>query len=129
MPDKEVIVTKDAPAAIGPYSQAIRVQDFVFSAGQIAIDPATGKLVAGDVKTQTRQVLQNLAAVLKAAGSSISQVVKTTVFLADMQTYPEVNVVYGEFFTESPPARSAVQVTALPLGALVEIEAIAIRKL
>ena len=129
MPDKEVIATKDAPAAIGPYSQAIRVQDFVFTAGQIAIDPATGKLVAGDVKTQTRQVLQNLAAVLKAAGSSISQVVKTTVFLEDIQTYPEVNAVYGEFFTESPPARSAVQVTALPLGALVEIEAIAIRKL
>ena len=129
MPDREVITTKDAPAAIGPYSQAIRVQDFVFTAGQIAIDPATGKLVAGDVKTQTRQVLQNLAAVLKAAGSSISQVVKTTVFLADIQTYPEVNAVYGEFFTESPPARSAVQVAALPLGALVEIEAIAIRKL
>ena len=128
MPSKEVITTKDAPAAIGPYSQAIGVQDFVFSAGQIAIDPATGKLVAGDVKTQTRQVLQNLAAVLEAAGSSISRVVKTTVFLADMQTYPEVNAVYGEFFTESPPARSAVQVAALPLGALVEIEAIAIRK-
>ena len=129
MPNKEVITTKDAPAAIGPYSQAIRVQDFVFTAGQIAIDPATGKLVAGDVKTQTRQVLQNLAAVLKAAGSSMSQVVKTTVFLADIQAYPEVNAVYGEFFTESPPARSAVQVAALPLGAAVEIEAIAIRKL
>ena len=129
MPDREVIRTKDAPAAIGPYSQAIRVQNFVFTAGQIAIDPATGKLVAGDVKTQTRQVLQNLAAVLKAAGSSMSQVVKTTVFLADIQAYPEVNAVYGEFFTESPPARSAVQVAALPLGAAVEIEAIAIRKL
>lgn len=129
MPSKEVIATKDAPAAIGPYSQAIRVQDFVFTAGQIAIDPATGKLVSGDVKTQTRQVLQNLAAVLKAADSSISHVVKTTVFLADIQTYPEVNAIYGEFFTESPPARSAVQVAALPLGALVEIEAIAIRKL
>jgi len=129
MPEKEVVATKDAPAAIGPYSQAIRAQGFVFTAGQIAIDPATGKLVAGDVKTQTRQALQNLSAVLEAAGSSIAQVVKTTVFLADIRTYPEVNAVYGEFFTESPPARSAVQVAALPLGASVEIEAIAVHKL
>ena len=129
MPEKEVIATKDAPAAIGPYSQAIRVQGFVFTAGQIAIDPATGKLVAGDFKTQTRKALNTLSAVLVAGGSTISQVVKTTVFLADIRTYPEVNAVYGEFFTESPPARSAVQVAALPLGASVEIEAIAVRKL
>ncbi len=128
MPQKEVIATDGAPAAIGPYSQAIRVQDLVFTAGQIAIDPATGKLVMGGVKAQARQVLRNLSAVLDAAGSSIAHVVKTTVFLTDIRTYSEVNAIYGEFFTESPPARSAVQVVALPLGASVEIEAVAVRK-
>ena len=128
MSDREVISTKDAPAAVGPYSQAIRIQNLVFTAGQIAIDPATGKLVPGDVKAQTRQVLRNLSAVLEAAGSSIADVVKATVFLADIRSYPDVNAIYSEFFTESPPARSAVQVAALPLGASVEIEAIAVRK-
>lgn len=128
VPQKEVIATDGAPAAIGPYSQAIRVQDLVFTAGQIAIDPATGKLVVGGVKAQARQVLRNLSAVLDAAGSSIAHVVKTTVFLTDIRTYSEVNAIYGEFFTESPPARSAVQVAALPLGASVEIEAVAVRK-
>ena len=126
MPKKEVIATRKAPAAVGPYSQAIRVQDLVFTAGQIALDPSTGKLVPGDVKAQTRQVLRNLSAVLEAAGSSIAQVVKTTVFLADMRSYGDVNAVYGEFFTDNPPARSAVQVAALPLGASVEIEAVAV---
>lgn len=128
MPQREVIATEGAPAAVGPYSQAIRVQDFVFTAGQIGIDPATGKLVPGGVKAQARQVLQNLSAVLEAADSSIAQVVKATVFLTDIRAYAEVNAVYAEFFTESPPARSAVQVAALPLGASVEIEAIAIRE-
>jgi len=126
MPKKEVIATRKAPAAVGPYAQAIRVQDLVFTAGQIALDPSTGKLVPGDVKAQTRQVLRNLSAVLEAAGSSIAQVVKTTVFLADMRSYGDVNAVYGEFFTDNPPARSAVQVAALPLGASVEIEAVAV---
>ena len=126
MPKKEVIATRKAPAAVGPYSQAIRVQDLVFTAGQIGLDPSTGKLVPGDVKAQTRQVLRNLSAVLEAAGSSIAQVVKTTVFLADMRSYGDVNAVYGEFFTDNPPARSAVQVAALPLGASVEIEAVAV---
>ena len=128
MPNKEVIATENAPAAIGPYSQGIRLQDLVFTAGQIAIDPSTGKLVSGGVKAQTRQVLKNLSAILEAAGSSLDHVLKTTVFLTDIRTYSDVNAVYAEFFTGDCPARSAIQVAALPLGASVEIEAIAARR-
>ena len=123
---REVIVTKEAPAAVGPYSQAIRVGDLVFTAGQLAIDPATGKLVEGGIEEQTRQVLRNISAVLEAAGSSLDRVAKTTVFLKDMGDFKALNQVYGEFFASEPPARSTVEVSDLALGALVEIDAIAI---
>ena len=123
---REVIATKKAPAAVGPYSQAIRVGDFVFTAGQLALDPATGKLVEGAIEEQIRQVLRNIAAVLEAAGSSLDKVVKTTVFLQDMGDFKAMNGVYGGFFSNEPPGRSTVEVANLPLGALVEIDAIAI---
>jgi len=121
---REIVSTDKAPAAVGPYSQAVRVGDLVFTAGQVALDPATGKLVEGGIEEQTRQVLQNLAAVLEAAGSSLDRVVKTTVFLKDMGDFAAMNAVYAEFFPTDPPARSTVEVSALALGALVEIEAI-----
>lgn len=119
--------TDRAPAAVGPYSQAIIHGELVFTAGQIPLDPATGELVNGDVRAQTRQVLRNLEAVLNAAGSSLDRVLKTTVFLADMNDFAAVNEVYAEFFPDVPPARSAVQVAALPKTARVEIEAVAAR--
>ncbi len=124
--ERQVVHTDRAPAAVGPYSQAIRVDHTVFTAGQVGIDPQTGQLVEGGIAAQTRQALQNLAAVLEAAGTSLANVVKTTVFLADMGDFAEMNRVYAEFFAEAPPARSTVQVAGLPLGALVEIEAIAL---
>ena len=123
---KEIIHSDDAPAAVGPYSQAVKIGNLVYSAGQVALDPATMKIVEGGVEAQTEQVLQNLQAVLAAAGSSLGQVIKTTVFLADMNDYKTVNGIYAQYFTENPPARSAVQVAALPLGALVEIEVVAL---
>ena len=123
---RQVVATDRAPAAVGPYSQAIRVDHTVFTAGQIGLDPQTGQLVEGGIEAQTRQALQNLAAVLEAAGSSLENVVKTTVFLANMDDFAEMNRVYAEFFPEAPPARSTVEVSRLPLGALVEIEAIAL---
>ncbi len=123
---REVIATEKAPAAVGPYSQAIRVGDFVFTAGQLAIDPATGKLAEGGIEEQTRQVLRNIAAVLEAAGSSLDKVVKTTVFLKDMSDFKAMNQVYGEFFAGEPPARLTVEVADLALGALLEIDAIAV---
>ena len=126
MMQKQVVATNNAPAAVGPYSQAIQTGTFVFVAGQLGLDPATKKFVGGDAAAQTRQALENLRAVLEAAGSSLSQVVKTTVFLADMGDFGAMNAVYAEFFKESPPARSTVQAGALPLGGLVEIEAIAL---
>lgn len=128
MADRTRIATSDAPAAIGPYSQAIVNGDLVFCSGQIALDPAGGTLIEGDVRAQTRQALENLSAVLGAAGASTASVVKTTVFLVSMDDYAAVNEVYGEFFSGEPPARSAVAVAALPRGARVEIEAIAVRQ-
>jgi len=125
--ERKIVSTEKAPKAVGPYSQAVRAGDLIFAAGQAAIDPATGKLVEGDVAAQTRQVLNNLSAVLKAAGSSLAQVVKTTVFLTDMGDFAAMNRIYAEFFPTDPPARSTVEVAELPLGALVEIEAVAIR--
>lgn len=119
------ISTKNAPAAIGPYSQAIKVGNLIYISGQIPIDPATGALVAGGIKEQTRQSLLNVQAILKEAGLSMSSVVKTTVFMADMNDFADMNAVYAEFFTEPYPARSAVAVKALPKGALVEIEVVA----
>ena len=122
---KKVISTSTAPAAIGPYSQAIQVGNLVFASGQIPIDPATGSFVEGDVKEQARQSLTNVKAILEEAGLTLDNVVKTTVFLADMNDFADVNAVYAEFFAEPYPARSAVAVKTLPKGALVEIEVIA----
>ena len=124
--ERQVIHTDKAPKAIGPYSQAIRVGDFVFCAGQAGLDPATGNLVSGGIEVETRRVLQNLAAVLEAAGTSFSRVVKTTVFLLDMNEFAKMNAVYAEFFPTNPPARSTVQVARLPKDARVEIEVIAL---
>ncbi len=124
---RTVISTELAPKAIGPYSQGIRVGDFVYTAGQAAVDPAVGKLIDGDISAQTRRTLQNISAVLDAAGTAMSKVVKTTVFLTDMANFKAMNEVYAEFFPEHPPARSTVAVAGLPLGALVEIECIALR--
>ncbi len=125
---RDVIRTAGAPQAIGPYSQAIGVDQFVFVSGQIPLDPATGELVAGDISVQMRRVLQNVQAILEAAGSSLAQVIKTTVFLTDIGDFAAMNTVYAEFFAQDPPARSAVQVAALPRGAAVEIEVVALRQ-
>jgi 2-iminobutanoate/2-iminopropanoate deaminase len=122
---KKVISTTKAPAAIGPYSQAIRVGNLVYTSGQIPIDPATGEFAEGGIKEQTRQSLLNLKAILEEAGLTMSDVVKTTVFMADMNDFAAMNAVYAEFFAEPYPARSAVAVKTLPKGALVEIEAVA----
>ena len=121
----KAISTKKAPAAIGPYSQAIQVGNLIYASGQIPIDPTTGAFVEGGIKEQTRQSLTNVKAILEEAGLSMGDVVKTTVFLADINDFADMNSVYAEFFTEPYPARSAVAVKALPKGALVEIEVIA----
>lgn len=126
MATRDQVSTSQAPAAIGPYSQAIVTGEYVFCSGQIALDPQSGQLVEGDVRAQARRVLENLSAVLNAANSSLAQVVKTTVFLVSMDDYAAVNEVYGEFFSGVAPARSAVAVAGLPRGARVEIEAIAL---
>lgn len=125
---KQIIETKNAPQAIGPYSQAIKAAGLVFASGQIPIDPSTGEFVTGGVGEQTEQVLKNLSAVLEAAGTGLGNVIKTTVFLADMKDFVAMNEVYGQFFTVDPPARATVQAAGLPRGALVEIEAIALAK-
>ena len=122
----KVISTTKAPAAIGPYSQAIKVGNLVYTSGQIPIDPATGVFVEGGIKEQTRQSLTNIKAILAEAGLTLSNVVKTTVFLADMNDFADMNAVYAEFFTKPYPARSAVAVKTLPKGALVKIEVVAI---
>lgn len=126
MAKRQSVQTEKAPKAIGPYSQAIRTDSLVFCSGQLGLDPATGKLVEGGIEEQTRQALANVQAVLNGADSSVAQVVKTTIFLVDMADFPQVNAIYGEVFAGEPPARSTVQVAALPLGGLVEIEAIAL---
>lgn len=124
---KQTVRTENAPAPIGPYSQGIVAEGkFLFAAGQVGIDPATGQLVQGDVKSQTRQVLENLKGVLSAAGSGLSDVVKTTVFLKSLDDFAAMNEVYAEYFKESPPARSTVEVARLPRDANVEIELIAL---
>jgi 2-iminobutanoate/2-iminopropanoate deaminase len=120
----KIIQTNQAPAAIGPYSQGVVANGFLYTAGQIALDPATGQVIAGDVRAQTERVMANLAAVLSAAGASWSDVVKTTVFLHDMNDFPTVNEVYGRIIGDARPARSTVQVSALPRAVLVEIEAV-----
>ena len=120
-----IILTKNAPDAIGPYSQAIVTpQGFVFTSGQIPIDPSTGNIVAGDIKVQTARVMENIKAILAASGSGMDRVVKTTVFLADMGEFAAMNEVYGSYFRSNPPARSTVQVSRLPKDVRIEIEAI-----
>ena len=126
MTEKTIISTENAPEAIGPYSQAIRANGFIFAAGQTGLDPATMELVAGGVEAQARQVLTNLQHVLEAAGTSLDRVVKTPVFLTDMANFAAMNAVYKEFFPANPPARSTVAVAGLPKGGLVEIEAVAL---
>lgn len=123
---KEAINTAKAPAAIGPYSQAIKTGPLVFTSGQIPIDPATGEIVPGDVTAQTEQVLKNLAEVLAAAGTSLDNIVKTTLFIKDMNNFTAINEVYARFFKEVPPARSTVEVARLPKDVLIEIEAVAL---
>lgn len=123
---KDSIQTDRAPQAIGPYSQAIKAGGFIFCSGQIPTNPATGQFVQGGIAEQTEQVLKNLSAVLEAAGSSLDRVVKTTVFLADIAEFAQMNEVYGKFFAETPPARATVEAARLPRDARVEIEAIAI---
>ncbi len=117
---RQIIQTDNAPGAVGPYSQGTRTDQIVFTAGQIPLDPATGKIVAGDIQDQTRQSLKNLQAVLEAGGAGLDSVMKTTVFLQDMGEFKLMNEIYAEFFPDNPPARSAVEVAALPLGARVE---------
>jgi len=124
----QVIATDDAPKAIGPYSQAIVSGDLVFTSGQIPLDPKTQEMVKGDIRAQAERVMENLRGVLEAASASFAQVVKTTIFLADLADFAVVNEVYGKRFSGSPPARSTVQVAALPKGARVEIEMIAVRR-
>ncbi len=123
---KRIIVTKDAPQAIGPYSQAVAASGFIFVSGQIPLEPQTGEIIGGDVREQTEQVMRNLDAVLQAAGTSLDLVVKTTVFLTDMNDFAAMNEVYGRYFEVEPPARATVQAARLPRDARVEIEAIAI---
>ena len=123
---REVVATKDAPQAIGPYSQAIKAGGFVFVSGQIPIDPATGNVINGDVSAQTERVMQNLSAILRAAGSSLDRVVKTTVFLKSMSEFAAMNEVYGRYWKSAPPARATVEVARLPKDVLVEIDVIAL---
>src|SRR5579862_2410839 len=121
MADRERITTNEAPGAIGPYSQAIATGDLLFASGQVALDPASGQLTGEDIRDQTRRALENLSAVLQAGGSSLANVVKTTVYLTSMSNFAAMNEIYGGFFTDTPPARTTVAVAALPRDALVEI--------
>jgi len=123
---REVVSTKDAPQAIGPYSQAIKANGFIFTSGQIAIDPSTQQVVTGDVAAQTERVLRNLSEILEAAGSGLGKVLRSTVFLKDMNDFAAMNQVYGKYFTSAPPARSTVEVARLPREVLVEIDVIAL---
>jgi 2-iminobutanoate/2-iminopropanoate deaminase len=124
--ERIIVSTDRAPAAVGPYSQAVRIGDLVYTAGQIGLAPSTGSITATNIEEQTHQVLHNLKAVLEAAGSGLDRVVKMTVFLADIGDFKAMNSVYAGYFPTDPPARSAFQVAALPLGALVEMEAVAV---
>jgi len=124
---KEIIESPNAPAAIGPYSQAVKVGDTLYCSGQIALDPSTGELANESVEAETRQVLENLSAVLAEAGFALADVVRTTVYMTNMADYAQINQVYGEYFTENPPARAAVQVANLPKSVRVEISCIAVK--
>ncbi len=122
--DKVIISTPEAPKAIGPYSQAVKSQGFLFASGQIPIDPKTGSVIAGDIKERTHQIMKNITAIAKEAGVDLESVVKTTIFLTDLADFAAVNEVYGSYFKQAPPARSTVQVAGLPLGSNIEIEAV-----
>lgn len=124
---KKIISTNNAPAAIGPYSQAVEVNGTLYVSGQIPVNPATGKIVEGDIKAQAEQVFANINAILTAAGYTLGNVVKSTVFIADMSLFPELNEVYKKYYTDNFPARSTIAVKGLPLGALVEIETVAVK--
>jgi 2-iminobutanoate/2-iminopropanoate deaminase len=126
MPEKQIITAEKAPRPIGPYSAGVRAGPFIYTAGQVGIDPATGDLVSGGVEAETRQALNNVKNILEAAGTSMGRVVKTTVFLGEMLDFTRMNNVYAEFFSANPPARTTVAVSGLPKGASVEIEAIAL---
>ena len=123
---RAIITTDQAPAAIGPYSQAVQTKDLLFVSGQIPIDPATGELVSGDIREETRQAMQNLGAILSAAGSSYDRIVKTTLYIRDMDQFTVINEIYAEFFSGNPPARACVEVARLPRDVGVEVEAIAL---
>ena len=123
---REIISTKDAPQAIGPYSQAIKANGFVFTSGQVAIDPATQQVIGGDISAQTDRVLRNVSEILEAAGSGLGKVVRATVFLKNMTDFAAMNAVYGKYFSSAPPARSTVEVARLPKDVLVEIDVIAL---
>ena len=123
---RKIVHSDQAPKAVGPYSQAVKTDQLVFTAGQVALAPETGQLISGDIRQQARQVMKNLQAILNAAGSSLDQVVKATVFLADIRDFAAFNEIYATYFNGEPPARSAFQVAALPLGALVEVEMVSL---
>ena len=123
---RDIIATDLAPAAIGPYSQAVKTKDLIFVSGQIPIDPGTGNLVTGDIRDQTRQAMQNLGAILAAAGSSYDRIVKTTLYIADMDQFATINEIYAGFFTGRPPARACVEVARLPRDVGIEVEAVAL---
>lgn len=123
---KEIIQTSKAAAAVGPYSQAIKMGDFIFTSGQIPVDPKTNELVGEDIESQTHQVFENLIAVLEAANATLEDIVKTTIFMKNMDEFETVNAIYGEYFTENPPARSTVEAARLPKDILIEIEVIAV---
>ena len=123
--EKKIITTPKAPAAIGPYSQAIRIGDFLYTSGQISLDPETMKMITGDIEMETEKVLKNIESILKADGLDLNNIIKTTVYLTDLSEFTRMNQVYEKFFSETKPARACVQVTALPKGAKVEIDAIA----
>lgn len=122
---KEIISTKDAPQAIGPYSQAVRFDNLIFVSGQIPIDPETGKILKGNIREQTKQILENLSNILAAGGSSLNNVLRTTIFLTNLENYSVVNEIYAQYFNDLPPARSTVQVAKLPMDAQIEIDVIA----
>jgi 2-iminobutanoate/2-iminopropanoate deaminase len=126
-PQRTIISTTKAPAAIGPYSQAVRLGDLIYTAGQIPLVPETGKLIEGGIEEQTHQVMKNLSNILEAAGSDLAHVIKTTLFVTNLGDFAAINQVYGSFFAAEPPARSTVQVSALPLGAKIEIEVVAVK--
>ena len=124
--ERKIVRTENGPKAIGPYSLGVQVGHLVFTAGQVGLDPATGAMVSGGLEAETRQALENMKAILEAAGTSLANVVKTTVFLRDINDFNAMNAIYGPYFPENPPARSAIQVAALPRGAAVEIECVAL---